>query len=66
MLYLQYFYVVDTIFENDDIESAFQQLKESLTVSLSLLPEDALVGFISFGKHVRIHDLGSNDNLSYI
>ena len=48
MLYLQYFYVVDTIFENDDIESAFQQLKESLTVSLSLLPEDALVGFISF------------------
>lgn len=60
-----FFYVVDTIFENDDIESAFQQLKESLTVSLSLLPEDALVGFISFGKHVRIHDLGSNDNLSY-
>ncbi|EMG47690.1 SEC23 Protein transport protein SEC23 [Candida maltosa Xu316] len=60
-----FFYVVDTIFENDDIESAFQQLKESLIISLSLLPEDALVGFISYGKHVKIHDLGSNDNISY-
>lgn len=60
-----FFYVVDTIFEGDDVEGAFQQLKESLTLSLSLLPENALVGFISFGKHVKIHDLSSNDNLSY-
>jgi protein transport protein SEC23 len=60
-----FFYVFDTIFEGDDVEGAFQQLKESLIISLSLLPENALVGFVSFGKHVKIHDLSSNDSLAY-
>ncbi|CAK9442189.1 uncharacterized protein LODBEIA_P59320 [Lodderomyces beijingensis] len=59
-----FFYVVDTCFEEND-DKAFVSLKDSLVLSLSLLPEDALVGFISFGKHVKIHDLTSNDNLSY-
>lgn len=60
-----FFYVVDTCFEGDDVEAEFAKLKESLVLSLSLLPENALVGFVSFGKHVKVHDLISNDDLSY-
>ncbi|RLV91196.1 Protein transport protein SEC23 [Spathaspora sp. JA1] len=60
-----FFYVVDTCFEQSEEEDSLAQLKESLIVSLSLLPEDSLVGFISFGKHVRIHDLTNGDNVSY-
>lgn len=59
-----FFYVVDTCFVADDVEE-FQSLKESLIISLSLLPENALVGLITFGKHVQIHDLLSNDNRAY-
>lgn len=50
-------YVVDTCFEGDDIEEAYASLRESLTYSLSLLPSEALVGFLSFGRHVLLHDL---------
>ena len=32
-------------------------LKASLTQALSLLPEDSLVGLISFGTHVHVHEL---------
>ncbi|KAI5949541.1 hypothetical protein KGF54_005418 [Candida jiufengensis] len=60
-----FFYVVDVCFEGEDVEVAFSQLKENLIISLSLLPENALVGFVSFGKHVKVHDLTSHDNLSY-
>ncbi|CAL1216674.1 unnamed protein product [Candida parapsilosis] len=60
-----FFYVVDTCFEGEDVEAEFAKLKESLVLSLSLLPENALVGFVSFGKHVKVHDLTSNDDLSY-
>ena len=52
-----FLFVVDTCFDNEDVESEFQSLKESIRMSLSLLPENALVGFISFGKHVQIHEL---------
>ncbi|KAI5959749.1 uncharacterized protein KGF55_004981 [Candida pseudojiufengensis] len=60
-----FFFVVDVCFEGEDVEVAFSQLKENLIISLSLLPEDALVGFVSFGKHVKLYDLTSHDNLSY-
>lgn len=52
-----FFFVVDTCFENEDVADAFQALRESLTLSLSLLPQDALVGLVLFGKHVLLHDL---------
>ena len=29
--------------------------------ALSLLPDDALIGFVSFGKHVHIHEIGFTD-----
>lgn len=54
-----FFYVVDTCFVDEDLEDAYKSLKESLVISLSLLPENSLVGFISFGKNVQIHDLSS-------
>ncbi|KAJ1676691.1 GTPase-activating protein S23, partial [Spiromyces aspiralis] len=35
-----------------------QALKDALTLSLSLLPQDALVGLITFGTMVQVHELG--------
>lgn len=47
-------YVVDTCMEDEDL----QALKESLQMSLSLLPPTALVGLITFGRMVQVHELG--------
>lgn len=52
-----YFYCVDTCFENEDVTEAFAQLKESILLSLSYLPAQSLVGLVTFGKHVQLHDL---------
>ncbi|ESN95356.1 hypothetical protein HELRODRAFT_185982 [Helobdella robusta] len=46
--------VLDTCMEDEDL----QAVKESLQMSLSLLPPNALVGLITFGKMVQIHELG--------
>ncbi|KAF8563024.1 hypothetical protein P879_08197 [Paragonimus westermani] len=46
-------FVVDTCIE----EPEFTQLKESLQMSLSFLPPNALVGLITFGKMVHVHEL---------
>ena len=43
-----FLYVVDTCQEEDSLSA----LKESLVMSLSLLPENALVGLITFGTMV--------------
>uniref|UniRef100_A0A672SBC4 Protein transport protein SEC23 n=1 Tax=Sinocyclocheilus grahami TaxID=75366 RepID=A0A672SBC4_SINGR len=51
---LNFLYVVDTCMEDDDL----QALKESLQMSLSLLPPTALVGLITFGRMVQVHELG--------
>jgi hypothetical protein len=45
-----FLYVVDTCQEEDSLAA----LKESLVVSLSLLPENALVGLITFGTMVSV------------
>ena len=47
--------VIDTCIE----ESELSEIKDSVQQSLTLLPEDALVGLITFGKHVFVHELGS-------
>lgn len=57
-----FIYVIDTCFETEDIEDAYESLKGSLVVSLSLLPENALVGLISYGKNVQIHNLAPNNS----
>lgn len=55
-----FMYLVDTCFQGEDVEDVFQTLKELLTSSLALLPENALVGLISFGKHVLVHEFTSH------
>ncbi|XP_068683716.1 protein transport protein Sec23A-like [Montipora capricornis] len=51
---LIYLIVLDTCMDDED----FQAVKESLQMSLSLMPPNALVGLITFGKMVHVHELG--------
>ena len=46
--------VVDTCMEEDELKA----LKESLQMSLSLLPANALIGLVTFGKMIQVHELG--------
>lgn len=39
-------------------EEELGALKDSLQMSLSLLPQNALIGLITFGKMVQVHELG--------
>lgn len=48
-----FLYVVDLCLEEQDLAA----LKDSLVMSLSLLPQNALVGLITFGNHVQLHEL---------
>ncbi|SPO23108.1 probable SEC23 - component of COPII coat of ER-golgi vesicles [Ustilago trichophora] len=49
-----FLYVVDTCMDDDDLKA----LRESLVVSLSLLPPNALVGLITYGTMAQVHELG--------
>jgi protein transport protein SEC23 len=49
-----FLYVVDTCQEEDSLAA----LKESLIMSLSLLPEHALVGLITYGTMAQVHEIG--------
>jgi protein transport protein SEC23 len=49
-----FLFLVDTCL----IEEELGHLKASLTQGLSLLPENALVGLITFGTQVQVHELG--------
>lgn len=51
---LVFLFVVDTCMDDEELDA----LKESLQKSLSLLPPNALVGLITFGKMVQVHELG--------
>lgn len=55
-----FMYVVDTCFEGDDVGDAFASLRDLLILSLLLLPADALVGLVSFGRHVSLHNLAGS------
>ncbi|EDO19247.1 hypothetical protein Kpol_1050p107 [Vanderwaltozyma polyspora DSM 70294] len=50
-----FFFVVDVTAEKENLDA----LKESLITSLSLLPPNALIGFITYGNTVELHDLSS-------
>ncbi|CAG8496860.1 7983_t:CDS:2, partial [Cetraspora pellucida] len=52
-----FLYIVDTCLEDDDLKA----LKDSLVVSLSLLPPHALVGLITFGTMAQVHELGYSE-----
>ncbi|UJR26099.1 hypothetical protein I4U23_007445 [Adineta vaga] len=58
-----FLFVVDTCMDDDDMIA----LKESLQMALSLLPTDALVGLITFGRMVHVHELNcENMARSYV
>lgn len=48
--------VVDTCMDEEELAA----LKDSLQMSLSLLPPNALIGLITFGKMVQVHELGTD------
>lgn len=50
-----FLFVVDTCMDEEELGA----LKDSLQMSLSLLPPEALVGLITFGKMVQVHELGT-------
>lgn len=52
-----FLFVVDTCLEDDDLKA----LKETIAVSLNLLPAEALVGLITFGTMVNVHEVGFQD-----
>ncbi|KAK9880508.1 hypothetical protein WA026_011747 [Henosepilachna vigintioctopunctata] len=50
-----YLLVVDTCMDEDELSA----LKDSLQMSLSLMPQNALIGLVTFGKMVQVHELGT-------
>lgn len=50
-----YLLVVDTCMDDEELGS----LKDSLQMSLSLMPPNALIGLVTFGKMVQVHELGT-------
>lgn len=52
-----FLFVLDTCMEEEDL----QAVKESLQMSLSLLPPNALVGLITYGRMVHVHELNTTE-----
>ena len=52
-----FLFVVDTCVDEDELA----HLRDALQQTLNLLPEDSLVGLITFGTHVHVHELGFTD-----
>ncbi|KAG7531183.1 hypothetical protein FFLO_04542 [Filobasidium floriforme] len=48
-----FLFVIDTCLDEDDLKA----LKETIVVSLSLLPPNALVGLITYGTMTQVHEL---------
>ena len=49
-----FLFVIDTCMDEEELAG----IKESIQLSLSLLPPNASVGLITFGKMVAVHELG--------
>lgn len=49
-----FLFVVDTCMDEEELGA----LKDSLQMSLSLIPANSLIGLITFGKMVQVHELG--------
>lgn len=52
-----FLYVVDTCLREEDLNS----LRDSIIVSLNLLPQNALVGLVTFGTMVQVHEIGFSE-----
>jgi protein transport protein SEC23 len=46
--------MVDTAVASEELV----ELKDSLQQSLSFIPQDAMIGLITYGKMVNVHELG--------
>ena len=58
-----FIFVVDTCVLEDELK----ELRDSLQQTLNLLPEDTLVGLITFGTLVHVHELGFTEcSKSYV
>jgi protein transport protein SEC23 len=49
---------IEMLVFNSPCLNSFQQLADSIQQVLNLLPEDSLVGLITFGTNVQVHELG--------
>jgi len=49
--------LVDTSVPSEELV----ELKDSLQQSLNFIPEDAMIGLITYGKMVYVHELGFAD-----
>eukprot|EP01004_Peranema_trichophorum_P008065 NODE_682_length_2465_cov_110.964560_g586_i0.p1 GENE.NODE_682_length_2465_cov_110.964560_g586_i0~~NODE_682_length_2465_cov_110.964560_g586_i0.p1 ORF type:complete len:754 (-),score=140.25 NODE_682_length_2465_cov_110.964560_g586_i0:145-2406(-) len=49
-----FFYCIDTCLPQDELDT----LKDSILQSLQLLPEDSLIGLITYGSNVSVWELG--------
>lgn len=49
--------VIDTTVDSKELAS----LKDCLQQNLTYLPDNALVGIISYGTHVEVHELSSSE-----
>ena len=55
--------LIDTTVDAKELNS----LKDSLQQNLSFLPDNALVGIVSFGTHVEVHELSASEiSRSYV
>lgn len=52
-----YLFVVDACAEEEELRACCR----AVTRALSMLPEDASVGLVTFGTHVHVHELGFAD-----
>jgi protein transport protein SEC23 len=52
-----FIFLVDTCVDEDELA----HLRDSLQQTLNLLPEDSLVGLVTFGSLVQVHELGFNE-----
>lgn len=58
-----FLFVVDTCLDEEELA----HLRDALQQSLNLLPEDSLVGLITFGTLVHVHELGFSEcSKSYV
>ena len=46
--------MVDTALDSDEL----MELKDSLQQSINFIPEDSLIGLITYGKMAFVHELG--------
>ena len=49
--------IVDTAISSEELS----ELKDSLQQSINFIPQDAMIGLITYGKMIHVHELGFSD-----